>query len=202
MLLALPLGLGKANTITNALTDLALEDSSIHLHIITALTLRRPVADSDLQVRFLGPAMDRLFGAYTPLDYATRLADGTLPDNIRVQEFFFQAGDGLGNAAAQQGYIAANYTHALDFLMARRPNVIAQLLAQDDDRVRAVRLDFTIMFIHGRTLLLSCSRAGIVGALGTRGRRSTRGQGDVWRNSRETGSGEPVCNRVPSSTWL
>ena len=36
----------------------------------------------------------------------------------------------------------------------------------------------------------------------SRGRRSVRGQGAVWRNSRETESGEPVCNRVTSSTRL
>lgn len=149
--LALPLGLGKANTITNALTDLALDDRSIHLQIFTALTLRRPGADSDLQARFLGPAMDRLFGAYTPLDYADRLADETLPENIEVQEFFFQAGDWLGNAAAQQGYIPANYTHALHFLMARRPNVIAQLLAQDGDRLSlSCNTDITVDLLRAR----------------------------------------------------
>ena len=36
----------------------------------------------------------------------------------------------------------------------------------------------------------------------SRGRRSGRGQGAVWRNSRETGSGEPGRNRVPPSTRL
>jgi acyl-CoA hydrolase len=149
--LALPLGLGKANTIVNALTDLACEDRSIKLHIFTALTLQRPRADSDLQARFLGPALDRLFGAYTPLDYATRLADGTLPDNIEVQEFFFQAGDWLGNSAAQQGYIPANYTHALHVLMARRPNVISQLLARDGDRLSlSCNTDITVDLLRAR----------------------------------------------------
>ena len=149
--LALPLGLGKANTIANALTDLACDDRSIKLHIFTALTLQRPRADSDLQARFLGPAMDRLFGAYTPLDYATRLADGTLPDNIKAQEFFFQAGNWLGNDAAQQGYIAANYTHALYFLMAHRPNVIAQLLARDGDRLSlSCNTDITVDLLRAR----------------------------------------------------
>jgi len=149
--LALPLGLGKANTITNALTELAVADRTINLHIFTALTLRRPRPDSDLQARFLGPAMDRLFGAYTPLDYADRLDDGTLPDNIQVQEFFFQAGEWLGNPAAQQGYIPANYTHALDFLMARRPNVIAQLLARDGERLSlSCNTDITVDLLHAR----------------------------------------------------
>lgn len=149
--LALPLGLGKANTIANALTGMALEDSSIKLHIFTALTLQRPRAEGDLQARFLDPAMDRLFGAYTPLDYAARLADGTLPGNIKVQEFFFQAGDWLGHEAAQQGYIAANYTHALHFLMARRPNVIAQLLARDGHRLSlSCNTDITVDLLRAR----------------------------------------------------
>lgn len=34
----------------------------------------------------------------------------------------------------------------------------------------------------------------------SRGRRSERGQGAAWRNGRETGSGDPGRNRVPSST--
>ncbi|SEP07709.1 Acetyl-CoA hydrolase/transferase C-terminal domain-containing protein [Salinihabitans flavidus] len=149
--LALPLGLGKANTIVNALTHLAIADRSIRLHIFTALTLQRPRPESDLQARFLGPAVDRLFGAYTPLDYTTRLSDGTLPDNIEVQEFFFQAGTWLGNAAAQQGYIAANYTHALHVLMARRPNVIAQLVARDGDRFSlSGNTDITADMLHAR----------------------------------------------------
>jgi acyl-CoA hydrolase len=149
--LALPLGLGKANTIVNALTDVAIEDKSVRLHIFTALTLQRPQAGSDLEKRFLEPAADRLFGEYTPLTYAMRLADGTLPDNIEVQEFFFQAGEWLGHEAAQQGYITANYTHALHFLMARRPNVIAQLLARDGGRLSlSSNTDITVDLLRAR----------------------------------------------------
>lgn len=149
--LALPLGLGKANTLVNALTDLAIADPSIRLHIFTALTLQRPRPTSDLQARFLGPALDRLFGTYTALDYATRLADGSLPDNIQVQEFFFQAGNWLGNSAAQQGYIPANYTHALDVLMARWPNVILQLLARDGERFSlSGNTDITVDLLRAR----------------------------------------------------
>ena len=37
---------------------------------------------------------------------------------------------------------------------------------------------------------------------GVRERRSGRGQGAVWRSSRETASEDPVRNRVPSSTQL
>ncbi|GAA0562137.1 acetyl-CoA hydrolase/transferase C-terminal domain-containing protein [Rheinheimera aquimaris] len=149
--LALPLGLGKANTIVNALTDLAVADPSIRLHLFTALTLQHPRPASDLQARFLGPAITRLFGAYTALDYATRLADGNLPANIRVQEFFFQAGSWLGNQSAQQGYIPVNYTHALDTLLALKPNVILQLLARDKDRFSlSGNTDITVDLLRAR----------------------------------------------------
>lgn len=132
--LALPLGLGKPVTIVNALTRAALADSTLKLNIFTALTLQRPDPKSDIEKRFLNPAMDRLFGTTPSLLYADMINDGTLPDNIVVSEFFFQAGTWLGNDYAQRHYIAANYTYARDVLTAQRPNVLAQLMPQHGDR--------------------------------------------------------------------
>lgn len=132
--LALPLGLGKPVTLVNALTRAALSDRTLKLNIFTALTLQRPAPNSDIERRFLGPAMDRLFGTTPALIYADKINDGTLPDNITVSEFFFQAGNWLGNNYAQRHYIAANYTHARDVLVAQRPNVLAQLMPRDGDR--------------------------------------------------------------------
>ncbi len=129
--LALPLGLGKPITIVNALTRAAAADPSFSLSIFTALTLSRPRPKGDMQRRFLEPALDRLFGAYPGLHYAEMIRDGTLPGNIAVSEFFFQAGDWLGEDYAQRHYIAANYTRARDVLIAQRPNVVAQLFAEE-----------------------------------------------------------------------
>ncbi|WP_295805613.1 acetyl-CoA hydrolase/transferase C-terminal domain-containing protein [uncultured Nitratireductor sp.] len=129
--LALPLGLGKANSIANALTLIARDDPSVELEILTALTLRRPRPASDLHRRFLDPASERLFGRYKPLLYAELLEQEKLPANIKIHEFFFQAGSWLDTPSAQQAYIAANYTHALDFIVDFRPHVIAQLVAAD-----------------------------------------------------------------------
>ena len=53
IVLALPLGLGKANHIANALYAKAVADRSISLSIFTALTLEPPRAKSDLERRFL-----------------------------------------------------------------------------------------------------------------------------------------------------
>lgn len=131
--LALPLGLGKANSLVNALTQAACDDRAIRLTILTALTLQRPNAGSDLQRRFLEPAADRLFGRYKPLLYAQMIDEGTLPANIEVREFFFQAGRWLGNSYAQRHYIPANYTHALSYVLDFKPNVVAQLVARDAD---------------------------------------------------------------------
>ncbi len=130
IVLGLPLGLGKANHIVNALFARAAADPTIHLTIFTALTLEKPRPKNELEARLINPIIDRLFGGYPDLAYARALHQGPLPPNIEVNEFFFLAGQWLGSAAAQQNYIAANYTHALQYLLAKGVNVVAQLVAK------------------------------------------------------------------------
>jgi len=130
LVVGLPLGLGKANHIVNALFRRAINDPSIKLTIFSALTLEKPRPSSDIERRFIAPVIERLFGGYPDLDYATALHAGNLPPNIEVVEFFFLAGKWLGNAYAQQHYISANYTHASSYLLTRGVNVIAQLVAK------------------------------------------------------------------------
>jgi acyl-CoA hydrolase len=130
VVLGLPLGLGKATTVANALFRRALADPTLELHIFTALTLEAPVPKSDLERRFIAPITERLLGKTPPLDYALAQHRGRLPPNIRVDEFFFLAGKWLSNGPAQRSYISANYTHAADALMARGVNVVAQLVAR------------------------------------------------------------------------
>lgn len=129
VVLGLPLGLGKACHLANALYALAEADPSIELNIFTALTLEAPHTKSDLEQRFFGPIYERAFGGYPKLAYAEAQRKGALPPNIEVNEFFFQAGTRLGSPSAQQSYIAANYTHAVRYLLAREINVIGQLVA-------------------------------------------------------------------------
>ena len=130
IVLGLPLGLGKANHIANALFARAAADPSIKLKIFTALTLEKPKAASELERRFIDPVIERLFGGYPELAYARALHANALPPNIEVNEFFFLAGRWLGSAAAQQNYISANYTHAFNYLLSRGVNVVAQLVAK------------------------------------------------------------------------
>jgi hypothetical protein len=130
LVVGLPLGLGKANHIVNALYARAAADRSIDLTFFSALTLEKPRPANLLESRFITPVIDRLFGGYPDLAYAAPLRAGRLPQNIRVVEFFFLAGRWLHVPMAQQNYISANYTHAASYLIASGLNVVAQLVAK------------------------------------------------------------------------
>jgi hypothetical protein len=130
LVVGLPLGLGKANHIINALYQRAAADRSLDLTFFSALTLEKPRPSNELAKRFIAPVIDRLFGGWPDLDYAAALHRGALPPNIKVIEFFFLAGKWLRNAYAQQHYIAANYTHAASYVLDRGLNVITQLVAK------------------------------------------------------------------------
>jgi acyl-CoA hydrolase len=129
IVLALPLGLGKANHIANALYAKAAADPSIRLTIFTGLTLEVPRASGELERRFFAPLTERVFGGYPALDYAAAIRAGKVPPNIEINEFFLVAGQWLGSPYAQQHYICANYTHALSAVLDRGLNVVAQLVS-------------------------------------------------------------------------
>jgi hypothetical protein len=64
IVLGLPVGLGKANSIANALYERAEQDSKVQLQILTALTLGPIDRHSELEHRLLESLMDRLAGNY------------------------------------------------------------------------------------------------------------------------------------------
>jgi len=130
VVLALPLGIGKPNTLVNELYRRAARDPGIDLTIITALTLRKPVARANLEHRLLEPLVARVFGNYPELEYSQALRRGEVPPNIRIIEFFLEPGALLNSAHAQQNYLSANYTHVIRDVMARGVNVIAHLVAK------------------------------------------------------------------------
>ena len=130
LVVGLPLGLGKANHIVNALYARASADRGISLTLFSALTLEKPRPSNLLERRFIAPVIERLFGGYPDLAYADALHAGALPPNIKVIEFFFLAGKWLHVPFAQQHYISANYTHASMYLLARGLNVVTQLVAK------------------------------------------------------------------------
>jgi hypothetical protein len=130
LVVGLPLGLGKANHIVNALYGRAVADRSIKLTFFSALTLEKPRPSNLIERRFIYPVIDRLFGGYPDLTYASALRANELPPNVEVIEFFFLAGRWLHVPFAQQHYISANYTHASSYLLARGLNVVTQLVAK------------------------------------------------------------------------
>lgn len=130
IVLGIPLAAGKANHIANAFYQQAAADKSIDLTICTALTLEKPQGNSDLEKRFMGPFAERVFGDYPDLDYELARMSGTLPDNIKVIEFYFPPGKYMGNSSAQQNYVSSNYTHVVRDMLDRDVNVIAQIVAK------------------------------------------------------------------------
>jgi acyl-CoA hydrolase len=160
LVLALPLGLGKANHIVNALYGKALADPSIRLTIFTALTLEPPRVKNELERRFFDPLSRRLFAGYPRLDYAAAIHSGKVPPNVEIDEFFFEAGQWLGSPYAQQHYISANYTHALRCVLDRGVNVVGQLVAY---RAEETQHPYSLSCNPDLTLdLLALRRAGQV----------------------------------------
>ncbi len=130
IVLAMPIAIGKPNHFINALYRRAVQDKSISLKIFTGLSFVRPTPKNDLERRFAGPLLERLFGRYPYLDYAEALKHGTLPPNVEVREFFMQAGAFMNAPSAQQGYSSVNYTHLARLVLDVGVNVFAQLVAK------------------------------------------------------------------------
>ncbi|MBS1970833.1 MAG: acetyl-CoA hydrolase [Bdellovibrionales bacterium] len=135
--LATPLGLGKPNQLLNQIYNHAKKDASISLTIFTALSLDMPDPKSDLESRFVEPFYERHFGKnYPRLDYLRDLHSKSVPSNIRLHEFYFQAGSQLKIPLAQQNYISLNYTHVTRAIFEMEINVIVQLVALSPDGQR------------------------------------------------------------------
>lgn len=127
--MAVPIGIGKPNTLLNALYRLAEANPSISLEIFTGLTLARPPYKSLIEKRFVDPLLDRLFPTYPQPLYVEALRKNALPPNITINEFFLQAGAWVGNGPVQRGYTSINYSHVAGHLMRNKVNVLAQLVA-------------------------------------------------------------------------
>lgn len=132
--MGLPLGLGKPNAFVNALYARIRALPERRLTIYTALSLGRPPLGDGLQRRFLEPFVERVFADYQELDYLADLRRGTLPANIRVEQFFMQPGSLLDSEPAQQDYVSSNYSHAARDINAKGLNLVAQLVADTPER--------------------------------------------------------------------
>lgn len=139
--LGIPLGIGKPNPLVNALYARAKANPGLKLKILTALSLEKPKASSDMESRFLDPFVARVFGNYPDLDYVQDRHKGQLPSNVDVIEFFLKSGDYLRNDYAQQNYMNSNYTHAARDMLIQGVNVLAQAVAV---RERGGRTEYSL----------------------------------------------------------
>ena len=90
-------GLAKPVGLLNAIYRMASEDPSIQLTIITGLTLAKPTFHRDLQKRLAEPILNRLMKDYENPLYESAREQQTVPDNIRILEFYLSPGKFLNN---------------------------------------------------------------------------------------------------------
>ena len=88
IVLAAPLGAGKANHILNELYLRAKKDTSINLTILTALTLQIPEGKSFYEKKFMEPFLKRVFKNYPNLEFEKDRLKQQLPDNIDIIELY------------------------------------------------------------------------------------------------------------------
>ena len=122
------LALGKPVLFINELYRRAKEDSSIKLNIMTALALERPRMKSEIERRFLGPLVNRVFDGTPEFEYMLDFRNGKLPKNVEIYEFFNKAGGYMQTPEAQRNHISSNYTHVVRDLMDFGCNVWGQLI--------------------------------------------------------------------------
>jgi hypothetical protein len=133
IVIGIPLGIGKPVGLINCLYQLAREDRTIDLTIITALTLARPNIKNELQKRLAAPVLERIIGDYEdPLFEQDRIKQ-CMPDNIRVIEFFLNPAKYLHNRYVQQNYISSTYTHIIRDILNLSINVIAQYITPSEE---------------------------------------------------------------------
>jgi len=152
--IAAPLGLGKPHGLLNALYRDTAADPTRSMRLYTALSLTRPQPAPGLEQRFLGPFLERHFGAdQVDPQYALDQMRNALPSNVEVHEFYLQSGALLHSGSAQRSYISQNYTHVARDLAVQDINLLVQLVARREgpDGVRyslSCNPDLTLDFLR------------------------------------------------------
>lgn len=126
---AMTLALGKPILFINELYRRAKEDSTIKLNIVTALALERPRFKSEIEKRFMGPLVDRIFKGTPEFHYMHDFRTGNLPKNVEIFEFFNKAGGYMETPVAQRNHMNSNYTHVIRDAIDFGCNVFGQLIS-------------------------------------------------------------------------
>lgn len=126
---AMTLALGKPILFINELYRRAKEDPTIKLNIVTALALERPRFESEIEKRFMGPLVDRIFKGTPEFHYMHDFRTGKLPKNVEIYEFFNKAGGYMETPEAQRNHLNSNYTHVIRDAIDFGCNVFGQLIS-------------------------------------------------------------------------
>ncbi|MEM0911408.1 MAG: acetyl-CoA hydrolase/transferase C-terminal domain-containing protein [Pseudomonadota bacterium] len=132
IVLAAPLGAGKANHLLNELYQRAKTDADIQLTILTALTLQIPSVSSFLEAQFLEPFLKRVFKNYPNLAFEKDRLCNQLPANVNIVEFYYKAGQFTHHPYGQKHYLSSNYTHVARDVFNRGVNVICQQVCRGE----------------------------------------------------------------------
>ncbi|MCJ8501898.1 acetyl-CoA hydrolase/transferase C-terminal domain-containing protein [Desulfatitalea alkaliphila] len=130
--MGMPLGLGKAVPLVNALYQRVKQNPELRLTLYTALSLEKPNWSSDLERRLLEPIVDREWTGVPDLDYMRDLRSGGLPPNVTVHELFCRAGAYRKDARMQQDYMSVNYTHTHRDVAAMGENCFCHMIAKQE----------------------------------------------------------------------
>jgi len=128
--MGLPIGVGKPTILANEIYKRAKENPKIKLKIFSGLSLCVPQGKSDLEKRFLGPLVARLFPDYPDPEFTKDSFKGKLPDNVEISDFYITPGAYVGNRFVQQGYISSNYSHVTRDVIDAGVNVAASMVCR------------------------------------------------------------------------
>ncbi|MCL1834254.1 MAG: hypothetical protein FWG49_07110, partial [Leptospirales bacterium] len=127
--IAVPHGLGKPILFLNEIYRRVKEDPTMSLSIISGLLLEKPRGKSDIEKRFLGPIVERLFDGVNELDYVLDMRAGKLPKNVQLYEFYGRAGADLNNPHFQMNHFSSNFSHCCRDGISYGFNVFAQAVS-------------------------------------------------------------------------
>ncbi|MBF0397115.1 MAG: hypothetical protein HQK78_10100 [Desulfobacterales bacterium] len=132
IIFGMPLALGKPIPLINALYNRVKSDTSLHLAVITALSLEKPTWSNELERRFLQPFVERVWKDIPDFQYILDIRKNNLPSNFVLKEFYFKAGQYIHVPEAQQNYVSSNYTHAIRDSLANNINVCSNIIAKKE----------------------------------------------------------------------
>ncbi len=130
IVLITPLGAGKPHLLLNRIYRYAKEHSEIELTLLTALSLARPAPKKSIAKGFFDKISDKVFGNCPELEYVNDLVNNTVPENVKIKEFFLYSSVGSKSSHLQRHHISLNYSQVFNYLVNHEDvDLLLQMLA-------------------------------------------------------------------------